>query len=140
MAPIVELLGARYGDLPKMRQLAGLSLQLEVIGDQSYVSLPEAGISLVLPDGVMVSAVQVHGSTSGFSQFAGELPHGIDFSMGREHARALLGDPDSEGEARNLPLLGLKPAWDSFLMDGYRLHLEYTIDTTSIQLVSIMPR
>ena len=36
-----------------------------------------------------------------------------------------------------ISVLGNKPAWDSHLIDGMRVHVEYTIKELSIQMISL---
>lgn len=118
--------------------LNGVISDTEKIGDESYVELPLIGISMVLPDGETISAVHLHASGhEGYSEFQGELPAGIVFAMSREEARSRLGNPAQCGDGGRVLLLGLRPAWDAFIVDGQRLHLEYTEDNQSIRLVTI---
>jgi hypothetical protein len=118
--------------------LNGVIPDAEKIGDESYVELPLIGISMVLPDGEMISAVHLHASGhEGYSEFQGELPAGIVFAMSREEARDRFGNPAQCGDGGRVLLLGLRPSWDAFIVDGQRLHLEYAEDNQSVRLVTI---
>lgn len=138
MNRITDLLGQRYADLRASSALGQGMPEAESIGDQSYVSLPAQGVSLVLLDNDRVGVIQMHGAGhEGFAQFAGDVPGGIAFAMSRSQIRQLLGTPDRHGEKQKVPVLGDKPAWDNYLIDGMRVHVEYTLTGQSVQLISL---
>lgn len=110
----------------------------ELIDDESYVELLGLGVSMVLPDGETIAAVQLHSENhEGYSQFSGEIPAGISFAMNRGQVRNLLGLPVQSGGGGNVVLLGPRPAWDAYKIDEYRLHVEYADDNNSIRLITI---
>jgi hypothetical protein len=112
--------------------------EAEAIGDRSYVSLPSQGVSLVLLDNERVGVIQLHGAGhEGFVQFHGDMPGSLAFGMSRGQVRLLRGTPDRHGEMQAIPVLGDKPAWDSFVIDGVRLHVEYSIKDQLVQVVSL---
>jgi hypothetical protein len=136
---VSELLGRRYADLQFAPVLRGVLVpDREKIVDQSYVSFPDLGISLVLPDDEVVSAVHLYSDQhDGFSGYAGELPNGLSFGMTKDEVRATFGDPDQSGPARDIHPFGMSPAWDSFVSDGRRIHVEYQLEGSGIRLVTI---
>lgn len=138
-ALVQSLLGKSPHDVRSMDIFRSVVMPaVEKIGDESYLELPSIGISMVLPDGETISAVHLHASGhEGYSEFQGELPAGIVFAMSREEARDRLGNPAQCGDGGRVLLLGPRPAWDAFIVDGQRLHLEYTEDNQSISLVTI---
>lgn len=137
--PIQLLLGETMDDVGGMEIFRSVSMRnVEKIGDESYLELPLLGISMVLPDGETISAVHLHASGhEGYSEFQGELPAGIVFAMSREEARDRLGNPAQCGDGGRVLLLGPRPAWDAFIVDGQRLHLEYSEDNQSVRLITI---
>ena len=140
MNRITDLLGRRYADLRASSIFGPNMPEAESIGDQSYVSLLEQGVSLVLPDNERVGAIQLHAAGhEGFSQFEGAVPGDIAFAMTRTEVRKQLGEPALYGEKQSIPVLGDKPAWDSYLLDGVRVHIEYTLQGGSVQLISLAP-
>ncbi|MCW7541469.1 hypothetical protein OOT46_27035 [Aquabacterium sp. A7-Y] len=135
---VIELLGQPFAEIRAHGSLGGYPLETEDIGDLKYVSIPQQGISLVLGAGEEVATVQLHRKGhEGYMQFSGELPAGLAFSMSRQAVRQLLGPPTRQGERQILPVLGRKPAWDSYTGDHLQLHIEYTDDEREVQLVSI---
>jgi hypothetical protein len=141
MAIIETLLGKRYSDLQRFPYFADITIPpRELIGDQSYVNLPTQGISLVLPDHESVQAVQLHSQGhEGYSGYRGDIPENLSFHMKRSDVRDRLGTPESSGEAREVILLGVKQAWDSFVCGDRRIHVEYLADAIGIQLITITP-
>lgn len=137
--PIQSLVGQNINDVHDMGIFRNVAmLDVEKIGDESYLQLPLLGISVVLPDRETISVVHLHASGhEGYSEFQGELPAGIVFAISREEARARLGNPAQCGDGGRVPLLGPRPAWDAYIVDGQRLHLEYAGDNQSIRLVTI---
>ncbi|RZF29099.1 hypothetical protein EVC45_14915 [Paraburkholderia sp. UYCP14C] len=142
MGNIEALLGMRYDDLPSSPIFAEVTVPpREVVIDQSYVSCPELGLSLVLPDNEMVGAVHLHADKhEGFAGFASPLPRGLGFHMSRSEVRATLGVPEKSGEEKEVLLLGKKPAWDSFIVGEVRLHVEYLLGINGIQLITLTKR
>lgn len=138
-APIQSLVGKSTNDVRGMEIFRNIGMpDVEEIGDESYLELPSIGISMVLSDDQTISAVHLHASGhEGYSEFQCELPAGIVFAMSREEARTRLGNTAQCGDAGRVPLLGPRPAWDAFIVDGQRLHLEYAGDNQSIRLVTI---
>lgn len=64
-APIQSLVGQNINDVHDMGIFRNVAmLDVEKIGDESYLQLPLLGISMVLPDGETISAVQNHGTIS----------------------------------------------------------------------------
>lgn len=139
MGNIGALLGMRYDDLPSSPIFSGAAVPpREVVVDQSYVSCPALGLSLVLPDNETVAAIQLHADKhEGFAGFADPLPQGLGFHMSRSEVRATLGVPEKSGEEKEVLLLGKKPAWDSFIVGEVRLHVEYLPGSNGIQLITV---
>lgn len=138
MSQIISLLGQRYADLQASSVLGQHIPPAELIGDQSYVSVPELGLSLVLPDHETIAVIQLHSAGhEGFSGFKGSVPGEVVFNMSRTEVRNQLGTPQLHGEKQVIPVLGDKPAWDSYFFDGLRMHIEYTSTAESVQLISL---
>lgn len=136
---IQSLLGKKPHEIRDTRIFLGVQMpDPERIGDESYIEFPSLGISMVLPDGETISAIQLHGEGhEGYSQFSGEIHAEITFQMSRYQIRGYLGSPVQHGDGGKVVFLGDKPAWDAYSIDGHRFHFEYAKDNKSIQLVTI---
>lgn len=130
-------------DLSHAEELLGVPLEtlaaaITLIEGQSYVELRAKGISCVSEDNATVTAVQLHSfGHERYSRYTGVLPCNLEFMMGRSQVRASLGTPQQSGEATAIPILGVKPAWDAFIIDRLRVHIEYTDTCDSIGMVTL---
>jgi hypothetical protein len=134
-----EFLGLSYDQLKTSKEFSDMRLpDIEIIEDQSYLSVFDKGISFVIPDNKTVGAVQLHSpGNEGFVGYANSLPLGLSFNMDRADVRSVLGDPDRSGEEGEVLFLGKKPAWDSFAQQDFRIHIEYNFGQTTIQMITI---
>jgi hypothetical protein len=139
MPGVESMLGLTYGDLPSLELLKNIEIPgPERIEHQSYISMPERGISLFLPDNETVATVQLYSAGSdGFDEYAGKLPEGLRFAMSRSQVRETLGQPDEHGEESEIIFLGKSPPWDVFYRDGLKIHVEYTFGVDAIRLLSV---
>jgi len=137
--PVGSLVGKSIHEIKCVDIFHGVEMpNLEFIGDEAYLEFKTLGISMVLFDGETVSAVQLHGEGhEGYSEFLGEIPSGITFQTSRDRVRDTLGKPLESGDGGRVLLLGFRPPWDAYLINGQRLHFEYKDDSESIQLVTI---
>jgi hypothetical protein len=140
MANWENLLGLTYDELASSESFSGIALPaLEKIEDQSYLSLNNLGLSFVFPDNNAIKAIQFHSSGhEGFCGYNGALPLALSFSMSREQVREVLGEPDRRGEEGEVLFLGNKPAWDEYLKENHRIHIEYNFGGNALQLISII--
>jgi hypothetical protein len=140
MSTKIELLvGKKWSDAALSEALNGMPIpEPQAIGDESYIELPEAGVSMVLPDGETITAIHLHcEGHEGYSQYTGTTPADIAFDMNRQLVREYLGLPMEHGDGGRIMLLGYRPAWDAFNIGEKRLHVEYAEDGQSIRLMTI---
>jgi hypothetical protein len=138
-AQIELLVGRKWRDEAISEALNGMPIpEPQAIGDESYIELPEAGVSMVLPDGETITAIHLHcEGHEGYSQYTGTTPADIAFDMNRQLVREYLGVPMEHGDGGRIMLLGYRPAWDAFNVSGKRLHIEYAEDSQSISLMTV---
>ncbi|MCI3131503.1 hypothetical protein [Phenylobacterium aquaticum] len=131
-APIASASLAVGGSLPATEWIDGVG----------YVSIFERGVSFVVDADEQIVAIQLHASGhERFSEWHGAMPNGLSFRSGRSAARGLLGSPEQTGEVQNIPVLGLKPAWDRFCTGSIALHLEYDDDPEAgVRMMSVLPQ
>jgi len=133
-----RLLGASLSDIEKAPALAGALDDVEEVGKQLYFDKPELGLSFVA-DGAGVTAVLIYCRADGaYAAFNGDLPHGLTSGMSRPRVRELLGAPESSGEEKMLPLLGMKPAWDRFRVKEGFVHVSYRLHGPGLSVVTLM--
>lgn len=136
---IQKIVGMRAEDLQGSEIFRDIPVPpVEIIGDEGYMEFRHMGVSLVLPDGVLISSVHLHGDGhDGYVPYRGDIPGGIGFFMGRNRVRESLGSPIQSGGGKKVPMLGYIPEWDKFSVDSKILHVEYSLDNMSIRLVTI---
>lgn len=101
----------------------------------------DKGLSCVADEHGTVTSVQLHCfAHEGYSRYTGPVPGNLQFSMKKTEVRALLGEPHQSGEATEIPVLGRKPPWDTFLVGNIRVHVEYVDGCKAIQMVSLTKR
>lgn len=139
----LDLLGRHRDDPVLLAFLApSRALDWSEVEGATHAEAPDLGVELVLAGDGAVSDVMLHGpGVLGVREYAGELPEGLRFAMGREEVRALLGAPSRSAELGVLPVLGLHPAWDRYERAGHRLHVQYAFDLDGVRRVSLaLPR
>ncbi len=104
-----------------------------------YVSAPQRGVEMVLEGPGRITTVMFYArdQEEGCAPYTGKLPEGLDFSMGRDEVRHLLGPPTAAAEARVTPFLGLRPPWDLFHRPDHEVHVEYVLDDEGIGQVTV---
>lgn len=119
--------------------LADESVLFESIDGRTYGEAPRSGLSFVVGEDGRIRTVQLHAEGhEGYSGYVGLIPSGIRFEMSRAEVRGILGSPAASGEPRQIAHYGEGPAWDRFALDAAQMHVEYTIDQRSVQLVTLM--
>ena len=136
---IENLLGMSFEQLRSSDEMSGIKVPCpEFIDKDSYIQMPDYGMSFVLSDGRSVQAIQLYSrGRDGYGQFNGDIPGSLTYSMSRSRVRTNLGDAKFSGEAKVLPIIGEKPAWDQFEIDGVIVHVQYTRDLSGISLVTL---
>lgn len=138
-AMIQSLLGKDLSEIARFPLFRDVEIpELEMIGNEGYIEFQSLGVAMVVSEENVISAVHLYSEGhEGYSRFAGAVPAGASFSMSRDEARGLLGKPVESGDGGIVMLLGYRPAWDAFHVDGQRLHFEYSEDKTSVRLITI---
>jgi hypothetical protein len=136
-----ELLGKRLDELAAVDDIGPWlsESRTELIGDEFYLTIRSHGIAFVATFDGRISTVQLF--SAGFqhyNQFPNELPEGITFADSRSSLRSRLGVPDCRDKEGTCGLLGPTPKWDIFHRAHYSLHVQYSDDEASVNLVSIM--
>lgn len=112
---------------------------LEKVEDRSYLTLPDAGLAFVADQSSKVTSIQLYRQGyQEFKGFTGPLPEGISFEHTRLDVERLLGNPSESGGGIYIQHFGEAPVWDRFDRAVYSLHVQYSKDAKSIDLVSIM--
>jgi len=103
-----------------------------------YLLNPHRGIDLILREDMSIKAIHFYsGKQKGTNQFTDELPFGLDFSLLKSDTRKILGEPAMSGGGGYSALYGQVPLWDKYLYDCFSLHLQFSEDQKTLDLITI---
>lgn len=114
------------------------SIQLNDVGGIYYLLNPQLGLDITFTELFHVKSIHFYlGSEKGIGQFEERLPLDLDFSFSRDHSRMLLGDPMQSGGGGFNIIYGEAPFWDKYRYDSFYLHLQFSKEKQSINLITI---
>jgi len=105
---------------------------------RSYLSCPTGGYLLSHSDGRINTLFVFLVPTDEFQTFNGSLIAGLSPASSRSDVRRTLGRPERSGEAKTLPILGRKGAFDRYVRGLVLLHFEYTEPDERIRQITAM--
>jgi hypothetical protein len=105
--------------------------------DRHYLEFMEAGVALQFDSesSILETILLYTEGHDEYSGYQGELPNGIDFGHSRNEVRKRLGKPEKSGAADKRDQT---PAWDRYNFGTYGLHVQYSEDEQSIDLLTLM--
>jgi hypothetical protein len=71
-------------------------------------------------------------------EHAGTVLSDVPFNLGRDEVLARFGAPTKSGEQHSHPILGDYGPWDTFRLTEYTLHVQYTLDSDAIEMITLM--
>lgn len=105
---------------------------------RSFLSCPAGGYQLSHADGYINTLFVFLVPTDEFRAFNGTLTAGLSAASSRSDVKRALGNPERSGEAKTLPILGRKGAFDRYIRGSLRLHFEYTEPDERIRQITVM--
>jgi hypothetical protein len=113
------------------------SINLEKHVDEYSLFNPQLGIDLILREDLSVKAIHFYsGKIGAAKKFTGELPFDLDFFYSMDSMRKKLGFPNTFGGGDSSVLYGKTPYWDRYEFPKFFLHLQFSNDLKSIDLVT----
>lgn len=131
---LVELSADRH-----FQHLLGTA-SLEQIGDQHYLST-EAGLEVVLTEGLTVTAIHLKAPTAEQSGYKGALPLSLHFTHTRaeiQQALAAKGIRGIAGGGSQHAILGRIPRWEKYYLATYHLHVQYAPHDQSVEMLTLL--
>lgn len=99
---------------------------------------PDKGIDIILQENNRIKAIHFFsGTQEGSAKFVDKLPFDFNFDFSRNDVRMLLDVPDLSGGGDFSFIYGKTPPWDKYLFENFKLHLQYSSDEKSIELLTI---
>lgn len=113
------------------------AIELTIIDCDNYLFNPEKGIDVVMTVGLVIKSIHLFsGNTSESKEFKGEIINKLTFQMDRLDVERILGKPNRKGGGYK-DILGDVPSWDKYYFDFYSLHIQYSLLTGRIDLITI---
>lgn len=104
-----------------------------------YFTGQESGVEVLTESDGAVAAVFLFSTHSeGEVAYEGALPSDLAFGMSRDQVREVLGIPEESREP-NMHLGDIICPWDKFPVGGVWLHVQYLLDASQIQGVTLLP-
>lgn len=114
------------------------NLKMEQFGADNFLGTENDGVVFSFINGDKLTQIDFYSKGyKGFKQFEKELPKGLHFKMSQKDVQTILGKPEHSQEAREIPVIGLIPAADSFNFGTYRILIRYAKTLDSILLVTL---
>jgi hypothetical protein len=105
---------------------------------RSYLSCPSKGYLLSHTDGRVSTLFIFLVPTDEHQAFVAPIMAGLSAASTRSSVRQALGKPSRSGEARSVPILGRKGAWDRYDHVSLCVHFEYTEPDERIRQITVM--
>ena len=105
---------------------------------RSYLSCPASGYLLSHAGGRVNTLFVFLVPTDEYQAFSAPLTAGLSSSSTRADVRRVFGVPALSGEAKTLPVLGRKGAWDRYEQGALCVHFEYTDPEGRVRQITVM--
>lgn len=104
------------------------------LAGRTHISAKQLGLAFSHEaDGRISTAFLFADGVQGASECVLELPLGMQFGMGRDEVRAAVGVPVASASDGTGHAMG----WDAYLVDGVRIHFEFSQGGAGIELVTL---
>jgi len=112
-------------------------IEMNTIDRDKYLFNADKGIDIVMSNLLMIHSIHLFsGNTPESKRFLGTTVNNINFEMNRSDVKKFLGKPNKEGGGYK-DIFGNVPSWDKYYFDTYTLHLQYSISTGRIDIITI---
>lgn len=112
-------------------------IEMSTIDENNYLFNSEKGIDIVMTETMDIFSIHLFsGNTRESKAFNGVSINAIDFSMTRPDVEKILGKPNRTGGGYK-DIFGDVPLWTKYYFDTYSLHLQYSLTTGYIDLITL---
>lgn len=111
---------------------------IENILERDFLINNSMGIDLILTELQTIETIHLFSADeiNGISSYEGEMPFNLNFTSTRTEVNATLGKPNRSGGGYN-SIVGHIPSWDKYYFTNYSLHIQYSDQGESIDLITI---
>jgi hypothetical protein len=108
------------------------------LDEEVHIAFKQSGISFLTDSESRLTTIFLYGNNNeGFSNYAGTLPHNLNFSLTQKEVRQALGPPSKSGRFSDILNPELLIIWDRY-SDTYTLHLGYDSVEHRITMITLM--
>ncbi len=112
---------------------------IETIEGRTYYEFFENGLGLQFDDGNRLISIQLFSEgLDSYREYSEPFENGMSFEMSKGDIKKLLGRPTNTGGGENIPVLGPRLPWVLFVYEDHALHIQFSIERDSIQLITLM--
>jgi hypothetical protein len=143
MSPL-DLLGKdiRSRLVTEFLEIGGVTMiDLDVIEDRAFIAANEQGVSIMAGPEYQIDTLHFYAEgVQGSHGYAGELPLNVHFGQKRNELLNALGKSSKSGGGRLNVKGEMIPKWDRFDFDTFSIHLQFSVPTDALELVTVMTR
>lgn len=136
---VVDFLGAHQSSAGLRKWVENLpgDMTTSESDGRHYLEFMEAGVALQFDSksSILETILLYSKGLDEYSAYQGQLPDGIGFGHSRTEVRKRLGKPEQSGAASKRDQI---PPWDRYNFGTYGLHVQYSDNEQSIELVTLM--
>jgi len=139
---LTSLLGRNLNDPALAQIISSLGVEPEIteVDDRYYYEFKNKGLELVFDEDLKLRSIHLYPEgRNGYSQYRGDIPNDITFTLSRSEVHQKLGEPSAFGGGKVKPVFGVIPRWDLYEYPTYSLHVEYLPGENGISLITLMP-
>ncbi len=85
-----------------------------------------------------LKAIYLRPRAEEYAKINGLVPFELTFNFSRIAVRQKFGSPDKECRPGAKTILGPVPPWDTYVKDGLKVNIQYSLDEKSIAQVTVM--
>jgi hypothetical protein len=136
---LINWIDKKLDDIKKTEEFKEFfsGIEITTIDVNKYLFNPRKGIDIVMSEMMIVSSIHLFsGNTSKSESFNGESINNVNFNMKRVDVEKILGQPNRSGGGYK-DIFGDVPLWDKYYFDTYSLHLQYSLETGCIDIITL---
>jgi hypothetical protein len=145
---LIQFIDKKFKDIKLSKYFCEITENRKLLqnldNDRYYIKCENYGLEFLFSKSKVLNSIylkshnycKIWEENDEIKQFTGILPRNLKFEMPPEIVHQTLGNPDISGGGGFF--VGRIPVWNKYLFENYSLHIQYTEDLSSIELITIM--
>ncbi len=114
-----------------------LGIEISEVDNDRYLFNPDKGIDIVMSEKMIIHSIHLFsGNTPESKKFVRESINNINFEMSQLEIESFLGKANKKGGGYK-DIFGDIPCWGKYYFGTYSLHLQYSLFTSKIDIITI---